>query len=211
MMRKQLKFYNPFILFSHILFFMLEALFINVINLFKNEESAKTKEKYEDKYLKEYHELELKEYSDKALETLKPHIVEEETEKHGLVKIKYDVEEKQFIYYTQQTKDIPYSILDVLARKFVITHDCKCIFVDVRNELEISKKESIEKKNIKKQENPENDVFATFKPYNIKEEKNALIKNKINNYKYGGKVTELDEKKEIKINSISYSNFKNNM
>ena len=96
---------------------------INFSNTNKNKESETIK--YEDKYLKEYNDLEEKEYSKKALETLRDCVVEEETEKYGLIKIMYNIEKNQFFYYTDRIKSVPYSILDVVARKYVIENNCK--------------------------------------------------------------------------------------
>ena len=45
------------------------------------------------------------------------------------------IEKNQFIYYTEFIKTIPYNILDVVARKYVIHFDCKCIFTDIKQEL----------------------------------------------------------------------------
>lgn len=207
---KKIKYYNPIISLYLLFFFLIKK----IIEYFIKNEPIVKKEKYQDKYLKEYEILEMKEYSEKALKLLERNVVEEETENHGLIKMKYNPEKNQFIYYTEFIKTIPYNILDVVARKYVVDFDCKCIFTDIEQELENKKKESkekeAEKKALEKSKKDLDNVFATFKSYNMKEKANINIKSKINNYKYGGKIEEMDA--EIKDNntakSLSYTEFK---
>lgn len=210
---KIIKYKNPLISLYLLFFYILKK----IIDYFTNNKPIEKKEKYQDKYLKEYELLEMKEYSDKALKLLERNVVEEETENYGLIKMKYNPEKNQFIYYTEFIKTVPYNILDVIARKYVIHFDCKCIFIDIKQELEIKKKESKEKeakkKELEKSKKDLDNVFATFKSYNMKEKANINIKNKINNYKYGGKIEEMYA--EIKDNntakSLSYTEFKKNL
>jgi hypothetical protein len=210
---KIIKYKNPLISLYLLFFYILKK----IIDYFTNNKPIEKKEKYQDKYLKEYELLEMKEYSDKALKLLERNVVEEETENYGLIKMKYNPEKNQFIYYTEFIKTVPYNILDVIARKYVIHFDCKCIFIDIRQELEIKKKENKEKeakkKELEKSKKDLDNVFAKFKSYNMKEKANINIKNKINNYKYGGKIEEMYA--EIKDNntakSLSYTEFKKNL
>tara|TARA_B100001093_G_scaffold24249_1_gene21452 strand:- start:20631 stop:21269 length:639 start_codon:yes stop_codon:yes gene_type:complete len=207
---KQTKFYNPITLLLHILFYIAQE----IISYFYHKNPIVEKEKYENKYLKEYDALEEKEYSENALKMLEGKVVEEYTERHGLIKMTYNVEKSQFIYFTECIKTVPYNILDVIGRKFAITFDCKCIFVDIKEELEKAKTLSIEQK--EKQKNKEkkdlDDVFVRYKSYNIKQKADPSIKNKINNYKYGGKIEEMDnESKKPNVKALSFKEFKNNV
>ena len=208
---KSIKQYNPLIS----LFLLFSFLFKKIITHFKKNEPVIKKEKYEDKYLKEFEILEMKEYSDKALQLLDRNVVEEETDNYGLIKMKYNAEKNQFIYYTEFIKTIPYNILDVVARKYVIHFDCKCIFTDIKQELinkEKENREIAEKKALEESKKDLDNVFAKFKAYNMKEKASINIKNKINNYKHGGKIEEMDV--EIKTKSpvrVSYKEFKNNV
>ena len=208
---KSIKQYNPLIS----LFLLFSFLFKKIITHFKKNEPVIKKEKYEDKYLKEFEILEMKEYSENALKLLDRNVVEEETDSYGLIKMKYNAEKNQFIYYTEFIKTIPYNILDVVARKYVIHFDCKCIFIDIKQELinkEKENREIAEKKVLEESKKDLDDVFAKFKSYNMKENPSINIKNKINNYKHGGKIEEMDV--EIKSKSplrVSYKEFKNNV
>tara|TARA_B100001057_G_C22677753_1_gene882523 strand:+ start:244 stop:891 length:648 start_codon:yes stop_codon:yes gene_type:complete len=210
---KSIKYYNPLISLYLLFFFILKK----ISEYFTKNEPIIKKEKYQDKYLKEYEMLEMKEYSEKALKLLDRNVVEEETDKYGLIKMKYNPEENKFIYYTEFIKTIPYNILDVVARKYVVHFDCKCIFIDIKEELKNKEKEnkekSTEKKELEKSKKDLDDVFAKFKPYNVKEKANINIKNKINNYKYGGKIQEmeLEVKNNNSVKVLSYKEFKKNV
>ena len=94
----------------------------------------------------------------------------------GNVIMKFDNEKSHFEYYSDST--IPYKFLETIARRFVIIHNCKQIFIDMQNELnkyeeyikkieeqeEIDKKKDIENKEklVPKKKN----VFAKLKNYN---------------------------------------------
>ena len=139
-------------------------------------------------------------------------MVEEKTEKHGLIKIMYNIEKNQFFYYTDKIKSVPYSILDVVARKYVIENDCKCIFININDEIKQLEEKRLEDKNKKTETTNNNDsVFVNFKNYNIKK-KNVYIKTRVNNYKYGGSFSELNQSSSIeKGKSITFSEYKKNV
>ena len=228
---KQLNFYNPiscllefFIWLIHWIFidlfdamvglleFFLFDFLMDFFDLNKNKNKENETVKYEDKYLQEYNDLDEKEFSEKALETLRDCIVEEETEKYGLIKIKYNIEKKQFFYYTDRPKSVPYTTLDVVARKYVIEHDCKCIFVDINTEIKQLEEKRLQDKEKKTEPTKKEDsLFVSFKDYNIKK-KNIYIKGSVNNYKYGGTFSELNENTSIKKGKpISFSEYKKNV
>ena len=214
---KRINYYEPvnrtidlFVWIVQWIFIDLFNVIIHFLNINKNKESETIK--YEDKYLKEYNDLEEKEYSKKALETLHDCVVEEKTEKHGLIKIMYNIEKNQFFYYTDKIKSVPYSILDVVARKYVIENDCKCIFININDEIKQLEEKRLEDKNKKTETTNNNDsVFVNFKNYNIKK-KNVYIKTRVNNYKYGGSFSELNQSSSIeKGKSITFSEYKKNV
>lgn len=120
----------------------------------------------------------------KHLERLKNcHIIEKTP--LGNVIMLYDEEREIFQYYSDNT--IPYRYLEPIGRKYVITFDCRPIFVDMEEELRLAEeklkeKEENEKREkekleeIKNNENNNNEnnievtqkknVFAKFKSYN---------------------------------------------
>ncbi len=115
---------------------------------------------------------------------LKNNIIMEKTPLGNVVMF-YNNSRSSFEYYSDST--IPYRYLEVLGRKYVITYNCKRIYVDMSKELEEAEKKLAEKKQKeeeekKKQEEAEEkgksnptaateepqkkNVFAKFKTYN---------------------------------------------
>jgi hypothetical protein len=138
-----------------------------------------------------------------------------------------------FYYYSNMI--IPYKILDIVAQKYVITFDCKILYVDISAELDNLKKKVIENHKkindeltrIKEKaddtaQHTNNKLFATFKKYNttasniqIKEDNSKMvIKEKINKYINKGKITnfefikKVDKKLVCKNYSLKFSDFK---
>lgn len=175
------------------------------------------REMIENKYLNELKSLEDNDLKlEKNCDEL---FVEESFESYGTIKMMYKLDEEKFVYYTEAPKHIPYFVLDALARKYVITHDCKNIYIDINEEVEKKKKEAQEKKiqesksqeKIDDKKSPAIDVFATFKSYNIIKKKDKLIKEKINVFKYGGAYSNICIKQQNKGKDISFSNYKKNV
>ena len=171
------------------------------------------RELIENKYLNELESLE-----DNDLKPEKKYdelFIEEEVESYGTIKMMYKQDEKKFYYYTEVPKNIPYFVLDVVARKYVITHDCKNIYININEEVEKKKIEAQEKesqeKMREKKNTPTEDVFATFKSYNIIKKEDKLIKEKINIFKYGGTYSNMCIKQQNKGKDISFSNYKKNV
>ena len=117
----------------------------------------------------------------KHLERLKNCYIMEKTPLGNVIMI-YDSERETFQYYSDNT--IPYRYLEPVGRKYVLTFDCRPIFVDMEEELKLAEqklKEKEEQQKIKLEEikNSENNrddnklevtqkknVFAKFKSYN---------------------------------------------
>jgi len=98
-----------------------------------------------------------------------------ETTPQGNVLMIYDNKKGSFRYYSDNS--IPYRYLEVVARKYVKLFDCRPLYVDMEEELELSEikweKEKIQKEeNKQKEEQKESNVpekkniFAKFKSYN---------------------------------------------
>lgn len=180
-----------------------------------NEKEDET-ESYKKKYFDDYDELESKELTENYVKDLKLNIIKETTPKGDII-MYYDSNLESFIYHCK-SKDIPFEYLETVARKYVITYDCKVLYVDIRKEIEkgvqkvkevIAKKEN--EKNMKlEQEKKKKTIYATFKTYNRKAEVNPEQKDKIyvlkencNRYSYRGKI---EDYKEIHINERGHVN-----
>lgn len=99
----------------------------------------------------------------------------------GIVMLKYDYDEEGFLYWANK-KNVPYSILETVARKYVKQYCCKNLYIDRKELLEEKKriydekKKQLEEQEAMKQEDKtvddsnddssENSVFASFKSYN---------------------------------------------
>jgi len=148
------------------------------------EETKKTEKKlpiksqrFEDKYLEEYKNLESVEFTKEQLDGLKNTMVMETTP-IGNVIMFYDNQTENFVYYSDLT--IPYRYLEVVGRKYVTTFKCKDIFVDMSEELKTAEEKKVKKQETSsvERENSSNndanslastskkDVFAKFKTYN---------------------------------------------
>jgi len=136
-----------------------------------------------EKYLKEFKEMPdpCEELSTEKLDSLKNNIVMELTPL-GNVIMYYDADKESFSYYSDST--IPYRYLEVIGRKYVITFQCKQLFLDMAEVL----KEAETKKQLKKDEAAEESkqsvisdevvkkksVFAKFKSYNTDNSKSVV-------------------------------------
>ena len=111
---------------------------------------------------------------------LKNNIIMEKTPLGNVIMF-YNNVRSSFEYYSDNT--IPYRYLEVIARKYVVTYNCKRIYVDMSKEIEDAERKLLEKKqkeeDEKKQkedaentntheskETPKKNVFAKFKTYN---------------------------------------------
>ena len=179
---------------------------------------------YEEKYDERYEECESRELSDEQIQGLKNNILIETTP-IGNVLMYYDPDYEYFKYYSN-SKEIPYKTLEAVAKKYVITNDCKQIYNDMSEEIarqedrktsESSEKE--DEKEDEKEEPKEESVFANLKTYNVKNNKrvdsgNVFIKEKINVYKYGGRIEEytiIKKPEKEKVLKLDFASFKRMM
>lgn len=115
----------------------------------------------------------------KRLDKLKNCYIIEKTPNGNVIMI-YDKERETFKYYSDI--NIPYKYLEVVGRKYVKSFDCRPIFVDMEEELQLFE-EKLDKEELKKEEDKikadeiaknkqpnsevkKKNVFAQFKSYN---------------------------------------------
>jgi len=163
----------------------------------------------------EEQEQEEEELTEEFVNNLSLHTITETTPR-GDVLMYYSSKLGSFVYHSH-TKEIPYSYLETVARKYVIEYNCKKLYIDIRKEYEkgVQKYKEIkakEEKNAadggvdeakeKEKENKKKQIFANFKTYNRKGEvhnkqkdKIYILKEQANRYSYRGKIEEYSEAK----------------
>ena len=95
----------------------------------------------------------------------------------------YDAETKSFNYYSNN-KNIPYSTLDAVARKYVCLYKVPSIYTDIRDEIQKGHEKNIKKdKKLKSEDNKSSSssvvkksLFAVFKNYKTGTGTNAVPK-----------------------------------
>jgi len=157
--------------------------------MYKHQEEKNTscdsededEEEKEEKYMEEFKaladlEINFSELKNKMVrETVDRETVGRETENSTDENIKsfdiiltYDKETETFWYYTDILKEVSYDILETVARKFAIEHNCKRLYVQKAEEKDESD-EAYKIENGGERAEPPVDppsVFAKFKKYN---------------------------------------------
>ena len=199
-------------------------------NKYREKKEEDESETYKIKYFDDYDKLEDKELTEDFVKDLNLNPVIEKTPK-GEILMYYDYCSESFIYYCK-SKDIPYAYLETVSRKYVVTYDCKSLYIDIRKEIEkginrvkevIAKKEDENLKKIE-EERKKNSIYASFKSYNRKSQVNAeqkdkiyVLKEKCNRFSYKGKFEDYNENnlhenndnnEESQSLKMSYSEFK---
>lgn len=108
-----------------------------------------------------------RELTEEELTQLQFKIVREPTA-GGEIIMTYHRETESFWYYAEHLKDVHYSMLETVARKFVIEYDCKRIYMqtaEVEKEKEKEKEPmAVEKTEVAQEQTKP--IFAKFKKYN---------------------------------------------
>ena len=150
-----------------------------------------------------------------SLPSFSPGVSLRETTPRGEIVMYYDAETKSFNYYSN-SKNIPYSTLDAVARKYVCLYNVPSIYIDIRDEVQKGREKLSKKENALKTEKNERDknksansssLFAAFKNYktgrnapkslhnyngNVKVEEFVVLKNNINKFVYKGTLEQCD-------------------
>ena len=88
--------------------------------------------KYENGWYAEFDNLNCDVVGENVVPTPPPTI--QETTPRGEILMYYDVNNKEFVYYSNN-KNLPYRTLDAVARKYVCLHNVPSIYVDIREEV----------------------------------------------------------------------------
>jgi len=181
---------------------------------------------FEDQYIEEYNNLDTREIADDELVTFKNKFIEEKEYSRGLINLAYDKDNTAFIYYSN-TKDIPYTHLEAIARRYVVNYDCKQILIDTKSEYikatDLCKKEQEEEDERNAQTEIEKaakqaSVFATFKKYTKESLTRSTVKkiplmDKTNRYIYKGNMIDFEELSNARVDieefeQLDYNTFK---
>lgn len=218
---------------SFFISYLLYKYFFNNTLTIKKVDKLIKEEKYQDKYKEELNNfISTNKLSEKFLKNLINNIEEDELP-NGLVKMFYNHESESFWYFCDN-KNSKYEDLAALSRKYVISFNCKELYVNRQEEFKKAriklkeKKEEEKKKEEKKKKESENEeendkpsVFAKLKTYNVRPggaknmEDNYIVCEKSNRYSYRGTLEDYDtfvnKKKETKNNikrEFNYKDFK---
>jgi hypothetical protein len=159
------------------------------------------------------------------LSKLKNNVLMEKTPLGNVVMF-YNHERRSFEYYSDST--IPYRYLETVSRRYVVTYQCKCIYVDMmqqikeaQDKLDEKKRKEEEKKEQEKREqekekektnelqgtttttNTKKDIFVKFKSYN--KHTNISVASFPADRKSSMKQTKPQEEKIVKENANRYS------
>jgi len=181
---------------------------------------------FENKYLEELAKLEPQELSTEKIESLCNNFIMENTPVGNII-MYYDHNKSAFLYYSDNV--IPFRFLEPVGRKYVITFQCKQLFIDMKEEIERATKQEEDAKQNMQQPKPvakkTKDILASFSSKSNSQSQNSSNKNTINpnikintnRYTCMGKISnfkmikKVDKKLVDKNYSMSFSDFKQMM
>jgi len=152
-------------------------------------------EPFENKFFKEYDELE----DDPNAPV--PRACVRETTPQGDVIMTYDADRAVFCYYCDK-RSVQFKYLEPVARKYVITHGCKRLYIDFRKEL--TKADAQAKANKSNKANKANKsnadtakpllaLFARFKTYTrANDDRVVALKEQVTRYLHCGRLDDYD-------------------
>ena len=149
----------------------------------------------------------------------------QETTPRGEILMYYDVNNKEFVYYSNN-KNLPYRTLDAVARKYVCLHNVPSIYVDIREEVKRGFEKCKNKANcvVTTTTTPStsSSLYAVYKNYKSgatatthtnggigQSSKNVILKDNVNKFIFKGRIDDyaLDVKaREKKENSSKTRN-----
>ena len=183
-------------------------------------EGEEEEEKYIERYCNEFEALSVRELSVEELQSLNTKIVREQVTTDVEVILTFDKTTDTFWYYTDQLKKVSYPILETVARKFMLEHDCKILRLQGgEQQVEKALPQAGRPQASRPQAELPPSVFAKFKKYNTGGKGStpnftSVVKvvEQMNHFRYRGKIYDyeatqkLSEKKEEAI--LDYASYK---
>ena len=188
-------------------------------------ETELTDSDYVEKYKTEFKALVRRPLSEDELTALGTKYVSETltVDNEVVVILSYDKKTDAFWYYTDHLKEVSYPILETIARKFAIEHDCKSICVEPTLEAvsDVSTSSDVSDVSTSSDAPPEpTTVFAKFKNYNTGGKGAApnfgainttAALEQTNHFRFRGKLADYHEqqlKKTIMESTLDYASYK---
>ena len=177
--------------------------------------------KYENGWYAEFDNLNCDVVGENVVPTPPPTI--QETTPRGEILMYYDVNNKEFVYYSNN-KNLPYRTLDAVARKYVCLHNVPSIYVDIREEVKRGFEKCKNKANCIETTttpSPSSSLYAVYKNYKSgatatthtnsigQSSKKVILKDNVNKFVFKGRIDDyaLDVKaREKKENSSKTRN-----
>lgn len=145
---------------------------------------------FENRYLKEYDEL----ADDPDAPVPPSHAHVRETTPQGDVIMTYDADREMFCYYCDK-RSVQFKYLEPVARKYVVEHGCKRLYIDLRQATatQATATQATAKATAKAAGNSEEatkTVFAQLKKYGNPKPAQGVLKEQITRYWYCGNMNE---------------------
>jgi hypothetical protein len=151
------------------------------------EQQRKKQNAFENRFLKEYDEL----ADDPAAPIPAAHVHVRETTPQGDVIMTYDADRAMFCYYCDK-RSVQFKYLEPIARKYVIEHGCKRLYIDIRKEMAKAGETAATAPVIAKTVKPDS-VFAKLKKYGSKPTNPIPLKEQVTRYWYCGNLNEFND------------------
>lgn len=158
---------------------------------------------YENQYFKEYDQLE--DDPEAPVPSATCHV--RETTPQGDVVMTYDAGRSMFCYYSDK-RTVQFKYLESVARKYVIEHGCKRLYIDIRKEIVKAKTAATEaaKKAAAAPPAPTGQVFAQLKKYSTSTMPNKHGNNNHGNHNKLPTMNEIVKSKSHAIDSNANAN-----
>ena len=184
---------------------------------------TETSKEYCERYWQAYKDLKSEDISEEKIQEIDKVFVKDELPFWGETVMTYNHDFHGYYYFNDKGGSIPYKMLGTVARKFVTLFNCKNLYVNIEDELEISKailKEINNRLSMTNQENNDDEFFVKKKVKNNLSTEKAneyLVKGNFIKFKYKGKISdcdlintkkELNEKKKESVLKIDFETFK---
>jgi hypothetical protein len=184
--------------------------------------------KYDNGWYAEFDELQKRLIKPTPMLSDPPSTIQETTPR-GEILMYYDVNNKEFVYYSNN-KNLPYRTLDAVARKYVCLHNVPSIYVDIREEVKKgfekckNKAKCVDSATSTSSTSSSSSLYAVYKNYKSgataatsgadsngigKSSKKVILKDNVNKFIFKGRIDDyaLDVKaREKKENSSKTRN-----